>query len=78
MWYVLGRRDWYTGFWWGNLREGDHWGEPDVDWWIILRWIFRKWGGYGVNELSGSIKWGEFLDYLQNQLASQEGLCSME
>ena len=33
---------------------------------------------YG-NELSGcSIKCGEFLDYLQNQLASQEGLCSME
>jgi len=32
---------------------------------------------YG-DELSGSIKWGEFLDYLQNQLASQEGLCSME
>jgi hypothetical protein len=32
---------------------------------------------YG-NELSDSIKCGEFLDYLQNQLASQEGLCSME
>ena len=32
---------------------------------------------YG-NELSGSIKYGEFLDYLQNQLASQEGPCSME
>ena len=32
---------------------------------------------YG-NELSGSIKCGEFLDELQNQLASQEGLCSME
>jgi hypothetical protein len=30
------------------------------------------------NELSGSIKCGEFLDYLKNQLASQEGLCSME
>jgi hypothetical protein len=30
------------------------------------------------NELSGSIKCGEFLDYLQKQLASQEGLCSME
>ena len=27
---------------------------------------------------SGSIKCGEFLDLLQNQLASQEGLCSME
>ena len=32
---------------------------------------------YG-NELSGSIKCGEFLDQLQNQLASQEGLCSTE
>ena len=32
---------------------------------------------YG-NELSVSIKCGEFLDYLQNQLASQEGLSSME
>ena len=30
------------------------------------------------NELSDSIKRGEFLDQLQNQLASQEGLCSME
>ena len=30
------------------------------------------------NELSGSIKCGEFLDSLQNQLASQEGLYSLE
>jgi len=29
----------------GNLRERDHWGEPDVDGRIILRWIFRKWEG---------------------------------
>jgi len=27
----------------GNLRERDHWGDPDVDGRIILRWIFRKW-----------------------------------
>jgi hypothetical protein len=62
-------------FWWGSLREGDHWGDPDVDGRIILRWIFRKWagvvgtgwrglrigtGGYG-NELSGSINAGNFL-----------------
>jgi len=29
--------------WWGNLREGDHWGDPGVDGRIILGWIFRKW-----------------------------------
>ena len=30
-------------FWWGNLRERDNWGDPDVYRKIILRWIFRKW-----------------------------------
>jgi hypothetical protein len=34
-----------TGFWWGSLWEGDHWGDPDVDGRIILRGIFRKWEG---------------------------------
>jgi hypothetical protein len=27
----------------GNPEEGDHLGDPGVDWSIILRWIFRKW-----------------------------------
>jgi hypothetical protein len=31
-----------TGCWWGNLRERGHWGNPDVDRRMILRWIFRK------------------------------------
>ena len=31
-----------TRFWWGKLRERDHWGDQDVDGRIILRWIFRK------------------------------------
>jgi hypothetical protein len=33
----------YGGFWWGNLRERDHRGDPGLDVRIILRWIFRKW-----------------------------------
>ena len=27
----------------GNLRERDHLEEPDVEWRIILKWVFRKW-----------------------------------
>jgi hypothetical protein len=34
MWHVWRR---------GEVRERDHWGDPDVDGRIILRWIFRKW-----------------------------------
>jgi len=69
-------------FWWGNLREGGHLGDPGVDGRIILRWIFRKWDGrawtgsiwlrdrwralvnaiMNLNEPSGSIKCGEFLE----------------
>jgi hypothetical protein len=30
------------GFWCGNLRERDHWGDPGVNGRIILRWIFKK------------------------------------
>jgi hypothetical protein len=39
----LGRGEACIGFWWGNLRERDHWGEPGVDGRIILGWTFRKW-----------------------------------
>jgi hypothetical protein len=44
-WYKLERGEVCTGFWWGSLRERDHWGDPEVDRTIILRWIFRKWEG---------------------------------
>jgi len=45
----MGRREACTGFWWGNFRERDRLGDPDVDGRIILRWIFWKWDvGYGL------------------------------
>jgi len=31
------------GSWWGNRREGDHWGDLGVDGWILLGWICRRW-----------------------------------
>ena len=32
-WHVahMGREEAYTGFWWGNLREREHLGDPGVD-----------------------------------------------
>ena len=31
------------GSWWGNRREGEHWGDLGADGWIILGWISRRW-----------------------------------
>jgi hypothetical protein len=57
-----------------DLQEvGGDYGE-----WMELAQDRDRWRALVSNELSGSIKCGEFLDYLQNQLASHEGLCSME
>jgi hypothetical protein len=55
--YGKGRGEVHTGFWWGNLRVRNHLEDPDTDWRIILKLIFRKWvvgGGYGL-DCSGSV-----------------------
>jgi hypothetical protein len=32
----------YKGFLWGNMKEINHLGDPEVDGRILLRWIFRN------------------------------------
>jgi len=45
MYLVWGRGDEYTGFWWGNLGERVHLGDPGVDGKIILSNIISLGGG---------------------------------
>jgi hypothetical protein len=40
-----GKREVYTRFCWGDLREGDHFEDPGADGRIKLKWIFKKWDG---------------------------------
>ena len=56
-WRAWRRGEAYTGFWWGNLRERDHLGDPGVDGRIILRRIFRK-KGVGVWTASSWLRIG--------------------
>jgi len=37
----------FIGSWWGNRREGAHWGDLGIDGWI-LGWISRMWV-YGLD-----------------------------
>jgi hypothetical protein len=31
MYHIWGKREVHTGFWWGEVREGDHLKDPGVD-----------------------------------------------
>jgi hypothetical protein len=47
-----GKREMHTGFWWGNLREGDHLRDPGGDGRMILKRIFKTCDGGAWTELS--------------------------
>ena len=38
---VVGR-DVHAGFWWGNLKEGDHIEDLGIDGRMMLKWILKK------------------------------------
>jgi hypothetical protein len=46
------KRQVHTGYWWADLREGDHLGNPGVDERIILKCIFKEWDGRAWTGLS--------------------------
>jgi hypothetical protein len=58
----------HTGFWWGDLREGGHLGDPDVDGRIVLKWIFKKWNaGMDRIELAQDRnRWRAFVNAVMN------------
>jgi hypothetical protein len=47
----------YTGFWWRNLRERDHWEDLVVDGRIILKWIFKMGGIRWIDSAQHRDRW---------------------
>jgi hypothetical protein len=46
----MGEEEVHKGFWWGNLREGDHLEGPGVDGRTILKRVFKTWDeGHGLD-----------------------------
>ena len=54
------------GFWWGNLRERNHFEDLSPDRRIILKWIFKKWNGGCLSIFCNSV------DKIQVSLKSDE------
>jgi hypothetical protein len=65
---VGGRGEVHTGFWWGDLREGDHLEDPGVDGSIILKWNFMKWDGGmdWIDKAQGRDRWRAVVNAVMN------------
>jgi hypothetical protein len=64
----MGKKEVHAGFWWRDLREGDHLEDPGIDGRIILKWFFKKWdGGMDWIELAqGRDRWRDLVIAVMN------------
>jgi hypothetical protein len=68
--HVWGRGVVHTGFWLGNLREGDRLEDPGVDEEILLKRILKKWNGDmdGIDLVRDRDRWPALVNTLMNLL----------
>jgi len=62
----MGEKRGDTGFWWGNLRESDHLGDPGLDGRVILRWIWGCGGMDWIELAQDRDKWRALLNAVMN------------
>jgi hypothetical protein len=64
----MGKRKVHTEFWWGDLREDDHMGDPGVYGRIILKWNFEKWDGGmdGIELAQDRDRWRAVVNVVMN------------
>jgi hypothetical protein len=64
----MGKREVHTGYWWGDLKEGDHLGDRGIDGKIILKRIFRTWDGdmYWIELAEDRDRWRALVNAVMN------------